>query len=233
MATEQPIFSIPQQELPSFKFFAQTSSDILYKLIEALNTQHPSLDINKLSAAVASVSGIEQSVVKELLPLIWRWTMVQRRLDMSTEDFVASLTAGLNSLSDRDWSKEDRIGWANVSSHLQKLLSSDTAIKYSAKASGLLLDQQLVLCSSRVITDMRTVFDDSAQEIKGIIPYHTLVLRCHKGSDNHNIYIALDSNDLIALREQIERAEKKEKLLHNTLEKAGFTVIETSAKFDD
>lgn len=232
MATEKPKFNIPKQELPSFKLLARTSPETLQKLTEVLGTLPPSLDVDKLFAPVSQTSGIERSVVEELLPLVLRWTMVQRRLELSVEDFVNSLAAGLNTLPDEEWSEEDRSGWTRVSSQLQNLLSSETAITACAKAGELLLNQQLILCTSKIITDMRTVFDDSALAVRGILPYHTLVLRCHEGSDNRDIYVALDLDDLIVLREQLERAEKKEKLLRHTLEEAGLTVIETSAKAD-
>jgi hypothetical protein len=230
MALEQPRFSIPKQELPSFKLLARTSPETLQQLAESLAEQPPVLNVDKLSAPVAEASGVDQSDVEELLPLVWRWTMVQRRLDLSTEDFVTSLSAGLEALPNKEWSAEDRSGWANVRHQLQKLLSTDTAIASSAKAGELLLDQRLILCSSRVITDMRTVFDDSAESIRGILPYHTLVLRCREGADNHDVYVALDLDDLVFLREQLDRAEQKEKLLRTTLEDAGLTVIDTSTK---
>ena len=230
MATDQARFNIPKQELPHFRVLVQTDPETLQRITEALAVQPPALNIDKLSPSISEASGIEQSVVDELLPLVWRWTMVQRRLDLNAADFVACLEVALDALSMDEWSANDRAGWAKVSSELRTLLSSDTAITSSAKAAELLLDQQLVLCSSRVITDMRTVFDDAAETIKGILPYHTLVLRCHQGSDIKKIYIGLDLDDLVLLRKQIERAEQKEKLLRNSLENAGIAVIETSVE---
>ncbi len=159
--------------------------------------------------------------------------MVQRRLELNAEDFINSLAAGLGSLPDKDWDAGDRNGWANVSGQLRNLLASDTAVTSSVKANELLEDQQLLLCKSRVITDMRAVFDDSAQSMKGILPYHTIVLRCHEGSNDRDIYVAVDLDDLILLRQQLERAEQKEKVLRSALQSAGLTLLETSAKTDD
>jgi hypothetical protein len=232
MADDRPKFNVPRQELPFFKQLVSTTPETLKTLTEALAKQPPSLDVDKLAMAVAKDANVEESVAQQLLQLVWRLTMVQRRLELSAEDFVNSLAAGLDTLPNDEWSAEDRAGWAKVIGPLEELLTSDTAATSSAKASELLFDQQLGLCSSRIITETRAVFDDSAQTIKGILLFHTLVLRCHEGSNNRDIYIALDSNDLILLREQLERAERKEKVLQNTLQSAGLKVIDVSNDTD-
>ncbi len=233
MATERPRLNIPKQELPSFKLLARTSPSTLQKLTDTLGEQPPCLDVEKLAAAVAKVSEIEQSIVEELLPLVWRWTMVQRRLDIGTEEFISSLTEGLENTHKEEWTEKDRAGWNDIKEALKLLLSSDTAISLGAKAGELLLDQQLLLCSSRVITDARPVFNDSAEQLKGILPYHTLVLRCHEGNNNRDMHIALDSDDLVLLRQQLERAEQKEKLLNSTLREAGLIIIETGSNEEE
>ena len=233
MAAEQPRFSIPEQELPSLKSLVRMTPEILQTLAEALKKQAPVLSMDRLSKPISQDSGIEESVIVELLPLIWRWTMLQRRLEMNVQDFVASLSIGLDKLSEEEWSTDDKSRWYSICDQLQKLLSSDNAIALSAKASELLLDQNLILCSSRVITDTRMVFDDSADVIKGILPYHTLVLRCHEGNDDKTFYIALDTDDLSRLKGQIERAEQKEKLVNSAFRDAGMTVIETSVRAID
>lgn len=233
MSDGGPRISIPRHELPNLRILANIAPGILQELSRALSEKPPSLNVDRLSVSAAEASGIEPNVAQTVMRLLWRWAMVQRRLDLNANDLLTCLTSSLDELPEDDWNDSDRRAWSQISGELQQMLSLDTAITSGAKAMELLIDQQLILCKSRVITDMRPVFDDLAENLDGIVPYHTLVLHCHEGSGKRDVYVALDINDVISLRQQLERAERKESMLRDSLRAAGIEVIDSSAKSDD
>lgn len=63
----------------------------------------------------------------------------------------------------------------------------------------------------RVLTDIRPIFtDDSNVKINGQIILHNLKISYQEGDDIKEIFFAIDNNDIKKIKEQAERAEKKE-----------------------
>jgi len=92
-----------------------------------------------------------------------------------------------------------------------------------------LFEHQLVLCSARIITDLRPVFDDIADKILYFLPFHTLVIKCYEKDNYKYFHITIDQNDIKKLLNQLDRASKKENLLKENLKKAELKVIDTDA----
>lgn len=105
-------------------------------------------------------------------------------------------------------------------------LLQNKQIYYAAKASGLNVENGNVFIRSRIITDIRPVFDLSVSDSpKAAIVIHNLHI--HYQSDEErghkDIYLMLDGNDIKALKEDLARAEKKEASLQSVFNKSGLT----------
>lgn len=76
-----------------------------------------------------------------------------------------------------------------------------------------------VLQASRVLTDLRPLFDDSSEALPlGSIVVHTLQLTTHSGTAGvQDTFVAADDEDLQDLREQIDRAITKARQLRTAL----------------
>jgi hypothetical protein len=108
----------------------------------------------------------------------------------------------------------------NFITNLVKLLSLKT-LGMTSKAFGLMMEYEKTYVESRIITDVRPVFSDDLEESidMGVI-VHNLKIEYHTGKSTHEeIYIALDCNDLRKLKEQLVRAEKKEKAIKSNFSK--------------
>ena len=98
-------------------------------------------------------------------------------------------------------------------------LLSTTSLAISAKAQVLQRDYARLFHDAKIITDMRPVFEQSTKEPpQGVLLDHTLKVVYHEGlGDHQELYLALDSSDLVALKKVIERAEEKEQTLRSLL----------------
>lgn len=223
-----------ETEIGDLKALAHTDPQVLKMMVDRVSSVVPSLNSDRLAEAFSRNTGIDTEAVKAVVWTLWRLSVVQRRTECSTQSYVDSLTKCLTALPTDMWDDQDRAGWQNIQEDIIRLLSSGSPISVSAKGAELLVDQALILCSTRIITDMRPIFNDSADDVSGILTFHTLALRCHEGSSAHrNIYVALDDKDLANLREQIERAESKEKCLRQRLAGGGYTVVGANDKSGD
>lgn len=204
---------IPQSEIQYFKQIISTDIEKLDRVAAYLLKAKPRLDVNDLSGEVASETGMELDKVDSLISFLWRLLLVKRRFDLSLPGFMRDISQVLDKLAEDVWSEEDRNEWEKRREVVSKLLDTHGALGYGAKAAELLFEQPLVLCESRIISDMRPIFDDDANNIQAFVNFHTLILRCLEGNEERVIHIAMDNNDVSQLKEHAERAEKKTKAI--------------------
>jgi hypothetical protein len=103
----------------------------------------------------------------------------------------------------------------NLEKKLQIILKASENIKIGVKAVYLQAENDNIFKEARIITDIRHVFKDKEnfkeENLRIGLILHQLRISIQHNDDSQNIFISLDSNDLIALRRQIERAIDKEK----------------------
>jgi hypothetical protein len=87
----------------------------------------------------------------------------------------------------------------------------------TAKAIELSYDCDNLLQRTRVMTDVRPLFEDGGHAIDGAVVAHTLRLSYDSAGTDHEISLSLDGTDLRRLIEDCERALQKEKSAHEQL----------------
>jgi hypothetical protein len=182
--------------------------------------------------SLARETGLDEGTVLSIIATLWRLALVRTRSELAPDAFLDALGTGLQALGDAVWTTADAEAWHERHVHIAPLLSAEGTIGIAAKAGELLFEQQLVFCAARTLTDVRPVFDESAQRIQVYMPFHTLAITCHEASEKRHVhfYIAMDSGDVARLKEQLDRAEKKERLMRDELTKAGLMVIQTASE---
>ena len=112
----------------------------------------------------------------------------------------------------------------NIDSDKLQLLNNNLIIIFrsyknlglSLKARDLLLENENNFHESRIISDLRLVFDEEIENAKryGII-IHKLHIEYRKERNVNDIYLSLDLADLQQLKDEIERAIKKHEFVKN------------------
>jgi hypothetical protein len=223
---------IPEGEIPRLKRLTAMSIEDITKLGRALAKQEFTLDFEMLVKSTAASSGLNLEIVADAISVLWRSLMVQRRLGFAPREFLELVGVNLRERYREKWSEEDARHWSERLDCLSALVSPDGAIAIGSKAAELLLEQQLVFCRARTLTDVRPVFDQEAKSLQGFVPFHTLAVEYYESGKPCEIHIALDLNDISELRGQLERAEQKEILLRGKFKELGLLVIQTGGKRD-
>jgi hypothetical protein len=92
----------------------------------------------------------------------------------------------------------------------------------STKALGLLNDHDRLFIKSRIITEVRPIFEeDIALPIVGSVMLHSLKLTLRSNGKNENHFVALDSMDLLELKGVIDRAIAKSQAIERSLSSSG------------
>jgi hypothetical protein len=226
--TDDLLTSFCINESANLKTLAHATPDVLEAIAECALRQVPSLSSGVLAEAIARDAGLDVGSVGVVVDALWPLSMVQRRLDMDTETFIHDLEECLRTESRVGWSSEDAKVWDTVRPYISRLLSEESPVSTSAKAVDLLLEQPLVLSRARIVTDVRPIFNEEASELKGMLSFHTLILRCYEGSAPiKQIHVVLDASDLSNLYEQVVKAQHKERFMQSSLSAAGFVTVDT------
>jgi hypothetical protein len=222
--------SVPDGELPYLRALAQAAVEHLEAVETAAGVERLSVEPEALCRSIAERTGLELATVTPVVLALVRLALVQRTFQLGTDVFLESVTRTLSQSRGDKWTSHDAESWVERLPNIKRLLSPEGAIAYTAKAGQLLSDQHLVFCKARILTDVRPVFDENANVVQGFIPFHILAMTWHEGAETRTVYVSMDSSDLALLRDQLDRAERKEKVLRTSLTQAGLPVICTGAE---
>jgi hypothetical protein len=160
---------------------------------------------------IPNLDSTRLALVYDMLRELYR---VREEEHAQTDEFVPDLIRGMQETrrSDLAVSFDDV---PKMKSQLTRLLSTK-GFALEAKASGLRRDVERYYCSSRVLTDLRPVFDIDEAVSKGpvrVLVTHTLRLRFHEGYDLKDIYVSLTDANISKLIRNLQRAQEKSKIL--------------------
>lgn len=121
-----------------------------------------------------------------------------------------------------------KIKGATFRTRLANLIKETDIHLTAERISRLRTENERLFCGARIMTDVRAAFeDDAAKPPSGVTIFHTLEIKYHDDLGRHReFYVALDENDLVILKEAIERAETKRKTLESLLKKADLKVFD-------
>ena len=103
----------------------------------------------------------------------------------------------------------------NLKKNLKLFEKIDGPTIQTMKGHQILRENEKNYISSRIISDLRIVFDDELKDegIKNAVIVHNLRLDYFASNDKISVFLALDHNDLEELKNTIERAIQKENLI--------------------
>jgi hypothetical protein len=107
-------------------------------------------------------------------------------------------------------------------------LSLERSVGTAAKAGPVLTQHERIFVGARIMTDLRPIYHlDVSEKPDAAVIIHMLRITQRDNFGVHSDqYFALDSNDIAAMKELIDRAEKKEKTLKSIMQNSGVTVLD-------
>ena len=204
----------------------------LPKVLDAAQHCRPSSSVWAFSQHVAKEANVPLPATTTILNVLWNIRRGQMLSGETTESLVTGVTDRIEQLAelgDGPWTSERVEEWRGASEPLKAALSRispDSALMISSKAQSLAYKHENVLAGTRIITDLRPVFDEGATRILEMVVTHSLVIEFADGaSAKREIYITMDANDASKLREQCGRAEAKSKIIVESLKSNSWPTI--------
>ena len=170
---------------------------------------------------VAETLELPKSVVNSVLIGLWRTKQYQTSLGVGPQEAVERIGNLLETKASGEWKKKYYDAWKKCSRQLGDLLQAvddDHPLLISMKAQELAYTHENLLVSSRLITDIRPVFDSSGEDLRELVVTHTLFLRYSDAKQDSCVAsFALDSEDVANLLSECQRAVTKTKTVRNAL----------------
>jgi len=98
--------------------------------------------------------------------------------------------------------------WNSIAKCVEKL-TQHKSIRLTSKAIELAYDYANLVRQSKILTDIRPLYDEEGDKIEGAVVSFTLRLRYDSASEEHEISLAMDFDDITALKAKCERALRK------------------------
>src|SRR5258708_631176 len=189
-------FKIPPSEESHLVRFLALSDDAVERLIAALGNCTPTLKRRDLAKQITAKTGIDgvsaSSTVRVLIALYTTFAGHPTDLDQFVEDVHRALEK-----LDRPELRPKSGDWSLFKNRLKALLSFDKTLGITSKALEVSMEYQYWLCESRVLSEIRPVFNRNPDERPlAAVVSHVLKLKCHEGDEMRDFFIGLDSGAL-------------------------------------
>ena len=178
--------TIPQDERAGLTRLARLSASQVQDLLLALNKAPAVLDSEDF---LKGIDLPEAVLFEDLKLIVWALMYLDSYLifgDIDYREFVADLGVSLLS-GGMESGAVDRL-----SQVLPELLQAGSLL-IRAKAVDLQVDHANVFQSTRILTDVRPIFEmNSVSEVKGVLISHTLKIEYYHDEGTKEIFISLD-----------------------------------------
>ena len=203
---------IPKGHRASLLALAQLSPEDFGRLIQAIQNLPPRQVLvelrNRLIGVMPGLDLVNRRMLAESLVSMYASML---RGEIPVGQFVEDLT---DAVTEQDSSEDVR---ETMRERLGRLLNV-TNLRLSAKATVLRVDHERVYNTSRVISDLRPVFDEPVEEgLSGFMIIHQLKIVSLRHGEPEELFFAMDDNDLALLKKTLDRAELKSKQIHQLL----------------
>ena len=208
-----PRIKIPDLALPGFEAIAQLNEEQSQKFSQFLNSLPVGSkmeDINNYLFSELNVTD-SRSIVQTLVSF-------RELLEADNVDFEELSSSLVNSYKEtKNEGREEEAYF--LKRNLQLIFSNSKNLKLTLKAKQLSTEDSFIYSDSKIITDIRLVFNDEIEDEKrNAIVIHKLHLEYYQNKEIQDIFLTLDLSELKKLKDNIDRAIKKEDVIKKDYE---------------
>lgn len=213
--------TVPRRYQGGFAKVRDLPDGSIQELLAALQKIPPStVNAASLASAVAEMTDtIAASDIEEIVPVLLHLHSIREVSRLPIPDVAEGIARGMEEVASRQRSsEEDR---EPFQARLVELLGVDS-LSVVARAGGLFFENEHSLRQTRIVTDIRPVFEQDHRQAppRGAVIVHTLRISYWADNEAKDFFVALDANDVRELLEQLEWANTKAESLKSILDAA-------------
>jgi hypothetical protein len=220
------ILRIPKESEKGLKKLAALDDESVRELASTLREMSPVLSPSELSSKVASeVDTIPRRDIDDIVGVLLPLHLLRERREVSTPEIAEDVCQTMDQSDDNELrlSGNDR---ERFKSHLIELLDVES-VHLGAKALEMLFENQRSFLGARIVTEVRPIFGRNPEDTPpGALIVHMLKITYREEGHDKEFFVALDTTDVGALRNVLDRADKKTEGLKAYLERTRVSYID-------
>ena len=211
-----PVSAVPDAFVPAFARLHEVSEDGFSALVRATEVLHSPSGMSDFAALASESAGIDHKIAATLLDalmsLIAHADEQGLDLDQLIDEIPTAEVLGL-----------DLPGRRLLASRIKALISHGP-MHVLYKSVKLALQHERLFLDCRITTDVRPIFGDEITDgLAAAVLTHSLRIDFRRAGSRDFLHVALDQEDLMTMRETVDRALAKASSLRHTLESAGIS----------
>ena len=216
-------YRIPENFKPSFDLITELSKEQADLIVSALNESAIGTQPNELAKAVSEKLGKPISDLVKAFHAIFSLISLKAQVESPLEELVVDIVNSYKEMRpDLLEGKAD-----SLNNYLKLFLSADGKARNTIKSTLLSHEGEKNYVDSRIISDIRIVFDDNINNPEQCaVIVHQMKIAYQHANEIKEFFVTLDLKDLHKLREHINRALEKDKVIRNKTFSPSLTYIE-------
>jgi hypothetical protein len=223
-----PTVTIPESAYPAIQALVHLSSEDFELLLKALAGADAAAMPDQFATHVAEKTpGIKALTTKAIVNELFKLASVKEDTGETLPDFAKSIADAALAAEQSEkfpFSEKDK---DVLRDRLVRLFESKAPLGLTAKAWDLLTDAQHLYYTSKILTDIRPVFNEDGTATEAAVMIHHLMIHYRDSNDHKNFFVTLDSRDLKHLRGVLDRAERKIATLKPILKRSEVPYLDT------
>jgi hypothetical protein len=203
--------SIPEKVYPGLRIISELDDIEINKVIQFLNSLNVGENIETFANELNDLVGEDKGDF--LLQAILSFSRLIEYDEVNLQDVANNLTFSYFELTNI---KSTKLKAKKLTDNLIKIFSNYSSLKLSINSRRNSLYNENNLGKSKMLTDVRLVFDDELNNKKRIgIILHKLYLEYQRNGEIQELHLTMDMKDLKKLKNQIEESILKDELIRN------------------
>lgn len=225
MATASRL-QIPEYYHKGISSFVSLDEDTYSSLEKSLEQSVPSLSRTGLVAHLAQKVPIDKDSLEAIVQFLLSLYPARPAREVDIPDFVADVVRAIQATKKPELEPKEK-DWEGLKTRLGRLLSLEQSLGVTSKAFGVMSEHGHVFLRARLITDIRPVFLSGViQEPNAAVIIHNLKIEYRKNNETIEFFVALDSDDVLELRNSLDRADEKARVLKDILKTTAMQYLE-------
>jgi hypothetical protein len=217
-------FKIPDSAYAAIQHLIHFSERDFEVFLDALSRAEPSLDKDMFWSHVAKhAKNIDKAVIESILDEIFQ--LDTARTGEEINEFAESIAEAASEAKSEKFPFVEG-DWKTLKDRLVRVFEGRKGLEITMKAMGVLVDQDHIFIHSRIMTDIRPVFNGKGDSVDAAVIVHNLRIHYAQDSDHKDFYVTLDTGDIQLLRKALDRADAKAKCLQRLLKTSGVSYLD-------
>lgn len=205
-------YRIPEPFIPGFELIAKLKDKQVSAIKSALIGTPIGSGPEQTAKSLEGKAELKASEIRSILSTVFSLISLNIREEVAKEEFINDIVTSYDEINP-ELKETNR---KKLIDHLQILLEADGQVKHTIKAATLLRENEKIYIESRVLSDIRIVFEENIKKPKQCaVIIHQLKIAYHESGEPKELFVALDNEDLKQLKETADRAIEKDKLIRN------------------